>query len=809
MHRLRHFALHVLLLVIAHAPLPSAAVDTLRPGQALAGWKKLVSANGKFALGFFQLQPGSSYYLGIWFDEVPVLTPVWTANRDNPVSNSTSPELTISGDGNMAVVLAESGTTTVWSTSTEANATSNDTVAVLLDSGNLVLRSSSNSSLVFWESFDYPTDTQLPGVKIGWDKVTGLDRRLVSRKNSVDLSSGLYSSTMGHDGVARMLWNSSAVYWSSTWTGGFFSAIPEMSAGSPLANFTFVDNAREVYFTYNIFDESTVIRTTLHVSGRNQVRVWTGQDWMTVNNQPAHQCDAYAVCGPFTVCTDSASDADPSCDCMRGFSVRSPAEWAVKDRTGGCVRNTPLNCAADGRNRTGVPADKFYSMPGVRLPQNGRQSMPNASSAIECAQACLSSNCSCTAYSYGGEDGCSLWHGELVNVAADGNEGMIYLRLAAKELESGKGNRIAMVAGVAALVLVLVVVVVICSRRNNGKWWSRPIADSDKGGSVVGIATFKYADLQDATKKFSEKLGAGGFGCVFKGRLAGDSTDIAVKRLDGALGNVQGEKQFRAEVNSVGFIQHINLVKLIGFCCEGDRSLLVYEHMPNGSLDSHLFQSCRRRAALDWSTRYQIALGVARGLGYLHHGCRDCIIHCDIKPQNILLDASFAPKIADFGMAKFLGREFSRVVTTMRGTVGYLAPEWISGTPVTPKVDVYSYGMVLLELVSGKRNYVEHSSSRAEGQGDYLPVQAAHKLLHGDVLSVVDADLQGELNVEEAERVCRVACWCIQDLESDRPTMIEVVQFLEGICQVEIPPMPRLLTAIAGSGSHQTRVSSL
>lgn len=367
-----------------------------------------------------------------------------------------------------------------------------------------------------------------------------------------------------------------------------------------------------------------------------------------------------------------------------------------------------------------------------------------------------------------------------------------------------------MVAGVAALVLVLVVVV-ICSRRNNGKWWSRPIADSDKGGSVVGIATFKYADLQDATKKFSEKLGAGGFGCVFKGRLAGDSTDIAVKRLDGALGNVQGEKQFRAEVNSVGFIQHINLVKLIGFCCEGDRRLLVYEHMPNGSLDSHLFQfqSCRRRAPLDWSTRYQIAVGVARGLGYLHHGCRDCIIHCDIKPQNILLDASFAPKIADFGMAKFLGREFSRVVTTMRGTVGYLAPEWISGTPVTPKVDVYSYGMVLLELVSGKRNYVEHSSSCAEGQGDYLPVQAAHKLLHGDVLSVVDADLHGELNVEEAERVCRVACWCIQDLESDRPTMIEVVQFLEGICQVEIPPMPRLLTAIAGSGSHQTRVSSL
>ena len=219
----------------------------------------------------------------------------------------------------------------------------------------------------------------------------------------------------------------------------------------------------------------------------------------------------------------------------------------------------------------------------------------------------------------------------------------------------------------------------------------------------------------------------------------------------------------------------------------------MYEHMPNGSLDSHLFQS--HGAILDWNVRYQIALGVARGLGYLHHGCRDCIIHCDIKPQNILLDTSFVPKIADFGMAKFLGRDFSRVVTTMRGTFGYLAPEWISGTAITPKVDVYSYGMVLLEIISGKRNSPKHSCS--DGSVDYYPVQIAQKLLHGDVLSLVDANLHGDVNMEEVERVCKVACWCIQDSEFDRPTMAEVVQFLEGICEPEMPPMPRLLHAIA------------
>jgi serine/threonine protein kinase len=315
--------------------------------------------------------------------------------------------------------------------------------------------------------------------------------------------------------------------------------------------------------------------------------------------------------------------------------------------------------------------------------------------------------------------------------------------------------------------------------------------DDVQGG--FGIVTFRYADLQYATKNFSEKLGAGSFGSVFKGSLSG-STTIAVKRLDGVR---QGEKQFRAEVSSTGVVQHVNLVKLIGFCCEGDRRLLVYEYMPNGSLDSHLFQS--NGTVLDWTVRYQIALGVARGLAYLHASCRDCIIHCDIKPENILLDGSFTPKVADFGMAKFLGRDFSHVVTTMRGTVGYLAPEWISGTAITSKVDVYSYGMVLLEIISGSRNASKQQSSQdGDVQEAYFPVRVARGLVDGDIASLVDANLLGEANMEEVERVCKVACWCIQDVEFDRPTMSEVVQFLECVSEVKTPPVPRFLQSIAG-----------
>lgn len=278
---------------------------------------------------------------------------------------------------------------------------------------------------------------------------------------------------------------------------------------------------------------------------------------------------------------------------------------------------------------------------------------------------------------------------------------------------------------------------------------------------------------------------------MFKGSL-NESTTIAVKRLYGCY---QQEKQFRAEVSSIGILQHTNLVKMIGFCCEGDKRMLVYQHMPNISLDVHLFRSSSE--TLNWRTRYQIALGVARGLAYLHESCLDHIIHCDIKPQNILLDALFVPKIADFGMAKLLTRDFSRVITTTRGTIGYLAPEWISGVAITPKVDVYGYGMVLLEIISGRMNAHESCSS----DGDtivYFPIQVARKLLEGDFMSFVDERLNGDVVIEEVERACKVACWCIQDREFERLTMGKVVQILEGLVEIDTPPMPRLLEAIAG-----------
>ncbi|CAI0549032.1 unnamed protein product [Linum tenue] len=306
--------------------------------------------------------------------------------------------------------------------------------------------------------------------------------------------------------------------------------------------------------------------------------------------------------------------------------------------------------------------------------------------------------------------------------------------------------------------------------------------------SVEGsLRAFSYRDLQSATRNFSDKLGEGGFGSVYKGVLS-DSM-VAVKKLEGIR---QGEKQFRSEVSTIGTIQHVNLVRLVGFCSEGAHKLLVYDHMPNRSLDSHLFN--HGSGVLSWKTRYNIAMGIARGLTYLHEKCRDCIIHCDVKPENILLDAYMCPKVADFGLAKLVGRDFSRVLTTMRGTRGYLAPEWISGTPVTSKVDVYSYGMMLFEFVSGRRNL---GRSNVDGEMRFFPYEAMTVINEGgDVVELLDRRLGRDADPNEILRVCKVACWCIQDDESHRPMMSQVVQVLEGFLNVGMPTIPKTVSLL-------------
>ncbi|XP_008775329.3 G-type lectin S-receptor-like serine/threonine-protein kinase At2g19130 [Phoenix dactylifera] len=759
---------------------PQTAADTLSRGQSLSGEQTLVSKGGSFEFGFFS--PGNShkYYVGIWYKKVSKQTVAWVANREKPVSNASASELKLSEDGGN-LVLADSKNQ-IWSSNSTSTA-SNSTIAVLLDSGNLVLKDEFGSH-IFWQSFDHPTNAWFPGAKLGYDKLNKVDRLLTSWRNSEDPSAGPYSVEISPNGITQLyfLVNRTRQYFTTgVWDGRIFSAIPEMRAIN--STFDLVAGKNVNYFSYNVPDASSIANYMLDFTGRIIWQQWDPptEKWVMYCSLPRDPCDVYALCGSFSSCRNYSS---PSCECLQGFEPLSMEEWNLGDHTRGCARKTSLRC--DGN-------DGFVKLSDVQLPANPESLAANSTE--ECESTCLN-NCSCVAYAYDTE--CLMWNGGFLGlkklpVGSNNDEmlGVLYLRLAASELvrpKSEKARTVALISSVAGLVLITSLVSVLIWR-----FWRKPafgVPEAARGFLVP----FDYKDIKRATKDFSEKLGQGSFGAVFKGILP-DSTVIAVKKLEGVR---QGEKQFRMEVSTIGMIHHVNLVRLLGFCSNGDRRLLVYDYIPRGSLDSCLFGSSSE--ILNWNQRYQVALGTARGLAYLHEKCRECIMHCDIKPENILLDMNMCPKIADFGMAKLLSHEFSRVLTSMRGTFGYLAPEWLTGSAITPKADVYSYGMMLLEIISGRRN----TDRTEDGVFVYFPLWAAIKVNERDVLCILDQKLEGDANAEELSRACKIACWCIQDQETSRPTMGHVVHQLEGVLDMGMPPIPRLLQKLAADGFIST-----
>lgn len=253
-----------------------------------------------------------------------------------------------------------------------------------------------------------------------------------------------------------------------------------------------------------------------------------------------------------------------------------------------------------------------------------------------------------------------------------------------------------------------------------------------------------------------------------------------MKKLEGVG---QGKKEFRAEVSIIGSIHHLHLVRLRGYCAEGTHRLLAYEYMSNGSLEKWLFKK-NKEFMLDWDTRFNIAVGTAKGLAYLHEDCDVKIVHCDIKPENVLLDDHFLAKVSDFGLAKLMTREQSHVFTTMRGTRGYLAPEWITNYAISEKSDVFSYGMVLLEIIGGRKNYDPSESS----EKSHFPSYAFKMMEEGKLKDLIDRNLKVEEEDVRVSTAIKVALWCIQDDMSLRPSMAKVVQMLEGICTVPSPP---------------------
>ncbi|XP_061341306.1 G-type lectin S-receptor-like serine/threonine-protein kinase SD2-2 [Gastrolobium bilobum] len=776
----------------------------------IRGDTTILSENRTFELGFFNLSSNQPHwYLAIRYASLPTPNFVWVANRHKPITNLAGSTLKLTRTGQL-LLTDPSSSSILWQTNN-----TNDSKGVdfgvgvelkLLENGNLVLLTGNGD--VSWQSFDYPTDTWLPGMNL--TRV----RSLVSWRTETDPSPGLYSLRLKPPdyGEFELVFNGTVSYWSTgNWTNGSFLNVPEMTIPyiyrfdfedpfSPTASFGFSERPLE---------SGLKPPTLFRVEHYGQVRqyTWAMQvgSWNMFWSKPDGVCQVRGLCGSFGVCSGEISRL---CECVRGFEPVDGDGWGSGDYSLGCHREDDGTCDE---------SDGFEDL-GVVGFEGGNFSSFRAKSRSFCERKCLDS-CACVGLDFDEGSGfCKNFYGsplDFQNLTAFGGSGgggggggVLFVRVprvgSVKKGFSSKALSAAVIGSVAVLgVVVMVTWLVLLKRRLKKKGM-----EGDGFVPVLNLQLFSYKELQLATRGFSEKVGHGGFGTVFQGELS-DSTLVAVKRLERPGG---GEKEFRAEVSTIGNIQHVNLVRLRGFCSENSHRLLVYEFMQNGALSAYLR---KEGPTLSWDVRFQVAIGTAKGIAYLHEECRCCIIHCDIKPENILLDNDFTAKVSDFGLAKLIGRDFSRVLATMRGTWGYVAPEWISGVTITTKADVYSYGMTLLELLSGRRNVEAPPSDGGResgcetGEKWFFPPWAAQQIIEGNVTAVIDKKLVNVYNIEEVRRAALVAVWCIQDDEAMRPTMGMVVKMLEGLVEVTIPPPPKLLQAlVTGESFHGVKVDS-
>ncbi|KAJ0983517.1 hypothetical protein J5N97_011772 [Dioscorea zingiberensis] len=470
-------------------------------------------------------------------------------------------------------------------------------------------------------------------------------------------------------GPQLTLWFGSAKKWLSgpLLDVSGFTNTPELST---LDGFTYWYNYSmdEVYYMFGPQNPKSLSRWTANQFGKVERLLWNESisTWNLVLNLPKSQCDEYSQCGPYGLCDLNSS---PICSCLRGFRPKTQQEWDQRDLSSGCVRLTALDC----KNRT----VGFMTVTHTSLPDTAMATCFHTTISLdECRQKCLT-NCSCTGYAsadiYG--RGCIIWVSELVGVGTVSyGRREVYVRLASADLAS-------------------------IAHHQHEK--------DIRGDDELELPQLQWSTVMAATGNFAAEniLGKGGFGPVYKGKLEGK--EIAVKRL--SRNSTQGVDEFKNEVILIAKLQHRNLVRLFGYCIQGEERMLIYEYMPNGSLDAFLFDK-EKGVHLDWQARWRIIVGIARGLMYLHQDSRFRIIHRDLKASNILLDSAMNPKISDFGLARISGENESMTITRkVVGTFGYMAPEYALDGIFSVKSDVFSFGVLVLEIISGQRSRVSLS----------------------------------------------------------------------------------------------------
>ncbi|KAL3531770.1 hypothetical protein ACH5RR_005291 [Cinchona calisaya] len=745
----------------------------------------ITSPDKSFTCGFYG-DGSNACWLAVWFTNSKDKTVVWMANRDRPVNGKGSK---VSLRRNGAMVLTDVDGTIVWQT----NTTSTDVAkAELLNTGNLVLTNFKGH--ILWQSFDYPTHTLLP------TQTFTKTKRLVSSLRNGSYESGYFNLFFDSDNVLRMIYDGSEIS-NVYWPNPDYDVYRNGRTNYNSTRIAVLDDMGRFWSSdrlqFNVSDMGSGIKRRMTIDYDGNLRVYslinsTGL-WEISWQALAQPCSVRGLCGRNGICVYSP---EAKCACPPGFVVTDTTDWNK-----GCKATFKFSRYAPVKF-VEIPNADYY---GFDL--NYTQPM----SFEGCKNICLGDpNCQAFGYKLTGNAPCyaksALFNGYL----SPDFPGSIYIKVplslqtsepvilhgspphcesaeteklfGSSSMYDGAGKTVKWVylySFCSALGAIEVLIFALA-------WFflftkGGVPATLEAGYHMIAsqFRRFSYDELKKATENFKEELGRGGSGAVYKGVLA-DGREVGVKRLGDVF---QAEQEFWAEMSTIGKINHMNLVRMWGYCSEKRRKLLVYEYVENSSLDKHLFTS----NFLEWNQRFAVALGTAKGLAYLHHECLEWVIHCDVKPENILLDGDLQPKIADFGLAKLSqrggpGSEFSKI----RGTKGYMAPEWALNHPVTAKVDVYSYGVLILEMVKGIRlsNWaIIDDANEQETELTKLVRIVKRQIQQGEeesswVEHIVDPRLEGQFSRKQAAILIEVGISCVEEDRNKRPTMASVVQTL-------------------------------
>ncbi|GAA0162778.1 hypothetical protein LIER_39473 [Lithospermum erythrorhizon] len=786
----RHIVCLILSVLLTFDLCFSSNILTLNQGSSLVQSRndQISSENGVFTAGFYSVGP-NAYCFSIWFTQQSVNQEqiiVWMAKRDYPVNGKeTKISLTESGE----LHLIDAGQQIIWRTNTESDL---PVSLQLKNNGNLVVQTPDGD--VIWQSFDSPTNTLLPG------QFLTRNTKLVSSRSGTNHSSGYYKLFFDNDNVLRLLYDGpdiTSAFWPAPWE------VPWVAGRSSFNNskLAVLDSAGlflssdDFSFKTTDYGATNYRRLILDVDGN--ARVYSLDQavgrWNVTWQALVETCRIHGICGANSLCNKSFDDR--RCSCLPGYKMKDQADWSL-----GCEPDFKLSC----NDNVEDDVSEFLQLPHVEFYGYDAGHVQNCSYS-SCAKLCLE-NCNCNGFQHTFQSSTGLYDCFpkflLFNGRrADDFQSPTYIRLpkanitSYKEGNSGlhceRDNVIALersyhkhneqkwvkpliwatsALGVVELICVLIFLYKT-KVRSNGATIRRYIE------VATGFERFTYVQLKKATNNFNDEIGRGGGGIVYKGTLP-DNRVVAVKCLK--LAN-QEEAEFLTEVSTIGKLNHKNVINLWGYCAEGKHRMLVYEYMQHGSLAKNLYSD-----ELDWEKRYEIAVGTAKGLAYLHDECLEWVLHCDVKPQNILLDSMYRPKVADFGVSRLINRDgkddskFSKI----RGTRGYMAPEWVSHLPITSKVDVYSYGIVILELVTGKNpngtfdtngdNYMDSKS---------LIIWVKEKMQEADeniswIQEIIDPCLNDDFDIYKMGVLIKVAMQCVEDNIDARPTMNQVVNLL-------------------------------